>query len=79
MWNFIVTLFVGAVAGWLAGNVMKSKHGIIINIIIGLIGGVIGSLVLGLIGLGASGLIGGIVVSAFGACILIWVARKLGF
>ena len=47
------------------------------NIILGLVGGVVGSILLGIIGIGAKGLIGGIVVAVFGSCILIWLSRKI--
>ena len=52
--NIIITLLIGAAAGWLAGFfVVKEKGGLIWNIIIGLLGGVVGGWLLGK--LGASG------------------------
>jgi uncharacterized membrane protein YeaQ/YmgE (transglycosylase-associated protein family) len=43
-------IIVGAIAGWLAGIVMKSQQGLIGNIIVGIIGGFVGGWVLGLFG-----------------------------
>jgi uncharacterized membrane protein YeaQ/YmgE (transglycosylase-associated protein family) len=41
--DIIISLVIGAVAGWLAGQIMKgSGYGLIGDIIVGLIGGVIG-------------------------------------
>ena len=71
------TLFLGGIAGWIAGKFMGSEGGMVKNIILGLIGGVVGSFVLGLIGIEGHGLIGGTLVSVVGACILIWVGRKI--
>ena len=41
--NLLATLFCGAAAGWIAGKVMHSSHGLIMNIILGLIGSSNGS------------------------------------
>ena len=71
------TLFLGGIAGWIACKFMNSEGSMVKNIILGLIGGVVGSFVLGLIGIEGHGLIGGTLVSVVGACILIWVGRKI--
>lgn len=77
IFGLIWTLVLGGVAGWLAGKVMNSEGSIIRNVLLGLVGGVVGSIVLGLIGIKGSGMIGGTLVSVVGACILIWLSRKL--
>lgn len=77
MINFLVTLLSGAIAGWLAGIIMKSNGSLLRNIILGLVGGVVGSVVLGIIGIGGSGFIGGILVAVVGACLLVWLGRKI--
>ena len=79
--NILLTLLFGAIAGWLAGFfVIKTKGGLIWNIIIGLIGGVIGGWLLGLIG--ASGSFwsqwyGQIVSAVIGAVVLLCVCNFL--
>lgn len=75
--GFLVTLLCGALAGWLAGKIMDSEGSWIRNLVLGLVGGVVGSFVLSLIGIKGSGLIGGTIVSVVGACILIWISKKL--
>ena len=77
MWSFIVSLIIGGGSGWIAGQIMKSTHSTIINIILGLLGGVVGGFLGSLIGVGATNWIGSILISVVGACILIWVYRKL--
>ena len=77
MFGFILTLALGGVAGWAAGKLMGTEGSMLRNIILGLLGGVVGSIVLGLIGISGSGIIGGTLVSIVGACILIWLGKKL--
>ena len=75
--GFIFTLAMGALAGWIAGRLMNSDGSWIRNIILGLIGGVVGSIVLGIVGIRGSGIIGGTFVSVIGACLLIWISRRV--
>ena len=75
--GIIMNLIVGGVAGWVAGKLMNSEGTIVRNVLLGLIGGVIGSAVLRLIGIHGSGFIGSCIVSIIGACLLIYVVRKL--
>lgn len=68
------TLFIGLVAGWLAGQIFKgSGFGIIGNIIVGVVGAFIGSMIFNLLGIGAYGTVGSIVVSTIGAIVLLWI------
>lgn len=74
----LLWLVVGAIAGWLAGVVMKGGgFGLIGDIIVGLIGAVIGGFLFGLVNAGPYGLIGSILVAFVGACVLIGVVRLL--
>ena len=57
--------------------IMGEKSGMIKNILLGLGGGFVGGLVFNLIGLSANGLIGSLIVSVVGACICIWLGRKI--
>lgn len=79
--NIIVWLIVGAVAGWLAGIVMKSRQGLLTNIILGIIGSFVGGFVLTLIpGVQSveTGLsIGHILTAMVGAIVVIAVVRLL--
>ena len=56
---------------------MGSNGSLLRNIILGIVGGAVGSFVLGIIGIGATGTLGGIIVAVIGACILVWLARKI--
>lgn len=77
MIHFIVSLILGGLAGFAAGKIMNSNGGMLRNILLGIVGGVVGGAVLGLFGLGASNWIGNVIVSIAGACLLIWLGRKI--
>jgi uncharacterized membrane protein YeaQ/YmgE (transglycosylase-associated protein family) len=77
--SLLVILFVGLVAGWLAGKVVRgSGFGIIGDIVIGIVGALIASWLFPRLGihLGA-GLISEIIYSAIGAIILLLIVRLL--
>jgi uncharacterized membrane protein YeaQ/YmgE (transglycosylase-associated protein family) len=70
--GFLVFLAIGAIAGWLAGNILKvGGFGLLGNIAIGIVGAVVGGWAFGLLGIEAGGLIGSIVTAAVGAVILL--------
>ena len=71
--GLIAFLFIGALAGWLAGTLMKGGgFGLFGNIVVGIIGAVIGGYVFGLLGVTAGGMIGAIVTATIGAAILLF-------
>jgi len=74
--NIIIYLALGAFSGWLAGIIMKSEGGLIRNIILGVCGGVVGTLLFEIVGLGANSMIGGIIISVIGACLLVFLVNK---
>lgn len=76
--GLLVSLLVGGIAGWLAGQAMKGGgYGVVVNILLGIVGAVVGQFVFGLLGIAAYGLIGNIIVAFFGAVIVIAVARAV--
>ena len=78
--NWIVTLVVGGITGWLASLVMKTnaQMGIIANVIVGIIGSSLGFWLAGVLGLSASGPIVGWVVAVIGAALLIFILKAVG-
>jgi uncharacterized membrane protein YeaQ/YmgE (transglycosylase-associated protein family) len=77
--SLIVILFVGLVAGWLAGKVVRGAgFGIIGDIVIGIIGAFIASWLFPRLGIHiGGGLISEIIYSAIGAIILLLVVRLI--
>ncbi|MHB9032975.1 MAG: GlsB/YeaQ/YmgE family stress response membrane protein [Anaerolineae bacterium] len=47
MINLIVTLIVGAVIGWLAGMIVQTKSGLIIDILVGVFGAFLAGFIFG--------------------------------
>lgn len=72
--GLIFTLVIGAVAGWLAGKIMKGKgFGILGNIVVGVVGAVVGGFLFGLLGVSTGGMAGSLVTATIGAIVLLWV------
>jgi len=52
--GLIFYLLIGAVAGWLAGNIMKGRgFGLIGNMVVGIVGAVVGGFLFGFLGIAA--------------------------
>jgi len=76
--DLIWWLVVGLVAGWATGKIMKGGgYGPIVDIVLGIAGAIVGGHLLGFLGIHGAGLIGSILVATLGACLLVWVARKI--
>lgn len=71
----ILGLLFACGAGYLAGKLMNFDNPWYINILIGLAGGIVGDLVFSIFGLSSSNIIGSIIVSVVGACIVIALYR----
>ncbi|MEL0455226.1 GlsB/YeaQ/YmgE family stress response membrane protein [Flavobacteriaceae bacterium SZ-1-7] len=74
--SLLYSLLVGAIAGWLAGKIMKGGgFGLVLNIVIGIFGGLVGNWLFGVLGISISdGIIGDILTGAIGASIILFVA-----
>lgn len=74
--GILYALLIGAIAGWLAGSLMRGGgFGLLINIILGIIGGVIGNWLFGYFGINVSdGFLGDIITGAIGAIVLLLIA-----
>jgi uncharacterized membrane protein YeaQ/YmgE (transglycosylase-associated protein family) len=72
--NLIIFLVIGALAGWLAGVIMKGRgFGIIGNIVVGILGSFVGGWLLPMVGLGIGGEFGGFITAVIGAVILLFI------
>jgi uncharacterized membrane protein YeaQ/YmgE (transglycosylase-associated protein family) len=78
--NWIITIVVGGVVGWLASIVMKTnaQMGLIANVLVGIVGSSLGFLLAGALGLAAYGTIAQWLVAVAGAAILIVILKTLG-
>jgi len=77
--SFIWFLIIGAIAGWLAGLVMKGRgFGLLGDIIVGIIGAFLGGWLFGKLGVSfGGGLAGSLIVAFLGAVILLFLVRLI--
>ena len=77
-YGIIAWLVIGAIAGWLAGQIVKGGgFGLVVDIIVGIVGAVIGGFLAGVVGISAEGLIGSIILAVIGAVVLLVVLRLI--
>lgn len=74
--SLLITLALGAVAGWIAGQIMRGGgFGVLWNILLGILGSVVGSWLLGTLGISiASGTAGSLITAVIGAVAVLFVA-----
>lgn len=71
--SFLYFLIVGALSGWLAGQLWKgSGFGLLGNIVVGIIGGMVGGFLASKLGFSANSLIAQIAIAAGGAWLLLF-------
>lgn len=70
-------IIIGAIAGFLAEKIMKRDHGLLTNIVVGIIGGILGGWLLSLVGLGSGGWIWTLFTAVIGACLLLWIVGMI--
>jgi uncharacterized membrane protein YeaQ/YmgE (transglycosylase-associated protein family) len=79
MESLLVFLLIGAIAGWLAGVLVKGYgFGLVGNIVVGVVGAVLGGWLLNSMGLFVgNGIVPSIVGATFGAVVLLLVLKVL--
>lgn len=70
--GFFGAVIIGIAAGWIAEQVMKREHGLLTNLIVGVVGALIGGFLAGVLGIAFAGWFGSLVVSSLGAILLLW-------
>ncbi len=78
--NFIVTLVIGGIVGWLASILMKTnaQMGILANVVVGVVGSFLGVAVASQLGVRAHTTPTAWIVAVLGASLLIAILRALG-
>ncbi|MBR5341889.1 MAG: GlsB/YeaQ/YmgE family stress response membrane protein [Erysipelotrichaceae bacterium] len=75
--ELIIALALSALFGYVAGKLMGLEGQWYVYVLLGLAGGFVGSLLFGLIGFESRSLISDAIVSIIGACVVIFLYRKL--
>jgi uncharacterized membrane protein YeaQ/YmgE (transglycosylase-associated protein family) len=78
--NFLVTLIIGGIVGWLASILMRTnaQMGILANVVVGVVGSFLGVAVANAMGVHAHTAPAAWVVAILGAALLIALLRALG-
>ncbi len=72
--SLLIFLAIGAVAGWLAGVILKGGgFGLLVNIVVGILGAIVGGFAFGLLGISTGGIIGSIITATVGAVLLLFI------
>jgi uncharacterized membrane protein YeaQ/YmgE (transglycosylase-associated protein family) len=76
--HFLWFIIIGAVAGWLAGTLVKGGgFGLLGDIVVGILGGIVGGWLAGVLGIGSDSLIGSLLIATGGAIVLILLVRMI--
>jgi uncharacterized membrane protein YeaQ/YmgE (transglycosylase-associated protein family) len=76
--HLLYIILVGFLAGWLARYVLKArKHGVLIDIVLGILGAVAGGFLFGILGFASHGFLSDVIVAFVGAVVLIVGYRAL--
>lgn len=79
--GLILSIIIGAIAGWLAGEIVKGHgQGLLMNIVVGIVGALLASWIFPAIGFRIGGpdgvsILGSIIYSTIGAVILLLLLR----
>ena len=70
--GIIGAILIGILAGWIAEKVMRRNHGLLMNLIVGVVGAFLGSFIATQMNLGiGSGVVPSLIVATVGAILLL--------
>ena len=71
--GLFASLIIGILAGWIAEKVMARNHGLLTNLVVGVIGSFIGAFLAQALGFTYAGFWASLAVSAIGAIVLLFL------
>jgi uncharacterized membrane protein YeaQ/YmgE (transglycosylase-associated protein family) len=71
--SILGAIIIGILAGWIAEQVMGRKHGLLTNLIVGIVGALLGAFIANAMGIGFAGFWGSLIVSTLGAILLLFL------
>ncbi|MFG1393901.1 GlsB/YeaQ/YmgE family stress response membrane protein [Xanthobacter agilis] len=75
--GFFSMLLIGLIAGWVAERVTESSHGLLTNLLVGILGAFFGGWLAQQLAIPVSGFFSTLVAAIVGAIILLWVWRAI--
>ena len=74
----LFAIFIGLIAGWLTGKLMRgSGYGVFADIVLGLVGAVIGSWIFNSLGIVVNGSLGYLAMATVGAVVLVGIVHLI--
>lgn len=75
--GFFSMLIIGVIAGWVAERVTDSNHGLLVNLVVGILGAFFGGWLAGLLEIPVFGFFRTLIAAIVGAIILLWGWRAI--
>lgn len=75
--NFLMLVLIGGLAGWIAGMLTSSRHGIFTNILVGIAGSYVGSKLAELLNIAVIGSLMHLLIAVAGSIIVIFLWRAV--
>jgi uncharacterized membrane protein YeaQ/YmgE (transglycosylase-associated protein family) len=75
--GFFSMLIIGGLAGWIAGMVTESRHGILTNILVGIAGAFVGGELAGLLNIDVFGFFRTLISATVGAIVILFIWRQI--
>lgn len=69
--SIVGAVVIGILAGWIAEQVMGREHGLLTNLVVGIVGAFLGAFIANMAGIGFAGFWGSLMVSTVGAIVLL--------
>ncbi len=69
--SIVGAVVIGILAGWIAEQVMGREHGLLTNLVVGIVGAFLGAVAASALGIGFAGFWGSLIVSTVGAIVLL--------
>ena len=69
--SIVGAVIIGILAGWIAEQVVGREHGLLTNLIVGIVGAFLGAIAASMLGISFAGFWGSLLVSTVGAVILL--------
>lgn len=70
-------LIIGLLAGFIAEKVMNSNHGLLTNLLVGVIGAYLGPFLASFLGISFAGFLGSLVIATVGAIVFLFLLRLI--
>lgn len=71
--SLLGAIIIGIAAGWIAEQVMGRSHGLLTNLLVGIVGAMLGALIADAVDIGFSGFWESLLVSSLGAMLLLFL------